>query len=176
MRSKTMAWVLALAAASLAIAAPLRAEDTLKVAVGQLTTWENQMTLIGQDIFKKHGIVLENFGTNGAGETLQAVISGSADIGIGMGTSGAMRAFVKGAPVRMLAPAFTGSNDLYWYVKADSPIKSLQDTDGSQTIAYSTNGSSTNSLVIGFGKEMGLKAKPTATGGPPATFTLVMSG
>ena len=176
MRSKTMAWVLALAAASLASAAPLRAEDTLKVAVGQLTTWENQMTLIGQDIFKKHGIVLENFGTNGAGETLQAVISGSADIGIGMGTSGAMRAFVKGAPVRMLAPAFTGSNDLYWYVKADSPIKSLQDTDGSQTIAYSTNGSSTNSLVIGFGKELGLKAKPTATGGPPATFTLVMSG
>ena len=71
MRSKTMAWVLALAAASLATAAPLRAEDTLKVAVGQLTTWENQMTLIGQDIFKKHGIVLENFGTNGAGETLQ---------------------------------------------------------------------------------------------------------
>jgi NitT/TauT family transport system substrate-binding protein len=131
MRSKTMAWVLALAAASLAIAAPLRAEDTLKVAVGQLTTWENQMTLIGQDIFKKHGIVLESFGTNGAGETLQAVISGSADIGIGMGSSGAMRAFVKGAPVRMLAPAFTGSNDLYWYVKADSPIKSLQDTDGS---------------------------------------------
>ena len=153
-----------------------RAEDTLKIAVGQLTTWENQMTLLGQDIFKKHGIVLENFGTNGAGETLQAVISGSADIGIGMGTAGAMRAFVKGAPVRVLAPAFTGSNDLYWYVKADSPIKSLQDTNPGQTIAYSTSGSSTNSLVIGFGKELGLKAKPTATGGPPATFTLVMSG
>ena len=30
--------------------------------------------------------------------------------------------------------------------------------------------------MIGFGKELGLKAKPTATGGPPATFTLVMSG
>ena len=171
-----------LAAAAVALAASLagtaHADDTLKVAVGQLTTWENQMTLIGQEagIFKKHGIVLENFGTNGAGETLQAVISGSADIGIGMGTAGAMRAFVRGAPVRMLAPAFTGSNDLYWYVKADSPIKSLADTTASQTIAYSTNGSSTNSLVIGFGKELGAKAKPTATGGPPATLTLVMSG
>ena len=171
-----------LAAAAVALAASLagtaHADDTLKVAVGQLTTWENQMTLIGQEagIFKKHGIVLENFGTNGAGETLQAVISGSTDIGIGMGTAGAMRAFVKGAPVRMLAPAFTGSNDLYWYVKADSPIKTLADTTASQTIAYSTNGSSTNSLVIGFGKELGAKAKPTATGGPPATLTLVMSG
>ncbi|AXK83721.1 ABC transporter substrate-binding protein [Pseudolabrys taiwanensis] len=170
--------ILAAMATLAALNAPVLADDTLKVAVGQLTTWENQMTLIGQDagIFKKHGIVLENFGTNGAGETLQAVISGSADIGIGMGTSGAMRAFVRGAPVRMLAPAFTGSNDLYWYVKADSPIKSLADTTESQTIAYSTNGSSTHSLVIGFGKELGLKAKPTATGGPPATLTLVMSG
>lgn len=170
--------ILAAMATLAALNAPVLADDTLKVAVGQLTTWENQMTLIGQDagIFKKHGIVLENFGTNGAGETLQAVISGSADIGIGMGTSGAMRAFVRGAPVRMLAPAFTGSNDLYWYVKADSPIKSLADTSESQTIAYSTNGSSTHSLVIGFGKELGLKAKPTATGGPPATLTLVMSG
>jgi NitT/TauT family transport system substrate-binding protein len=175
-----MRMIAAVAALTLAtsLAGPAHAEDTLKVAVGQLTTWENQMTLIGQEagIFKKHGLVIENFGTNGAGETLQAVISGSADIGIGMGTAGAMRAFVKGAPVRMLAPAFTGSNDLYWYVKADSPIKSLQDTSPSQTIAYSTNGSSTNSLVIGFGKELGMKAKPVATGGPPATFTLVMSG
>lgn len=168
--------ILPAAALAAALAAPVHAEDTLKVAVGQLTTWENQMTLLGADIFKKHGIVLENFGTNGAGETLQAVISGSADIGIGMGTAGAMRAFVRGAPVRMLAPAFTGSNDLYWYVKADSPIKSFADTTESQTIAYSTNGSSTNSLVIGFGKELGSKAKPTATGGPPATLTLVMSG
>jgi NitT/TauT family transport system substrate-binding protein len=154
------------------------AEDTLKVAVGQLTTWENQMTLLGQEagIFKKHGIVLENFGTNGAGETLQAVISGSADIGIGMGTPGAMRAFVRGAPVRVLAPAFTGTTDLYWYVKADSPLKSLKDTTPNNTIAYSTSGSSTNSLVIGFGNELGMKAKPTSTGGPPATLTMVMSG
>jgi len=168
----------ALAALFAAVAAQAKADDTLKVAVGQLTTWENQATLIGQDagIFKKHGIVLENFGTNGAGETLQAVISGSADIGIGMGTPGAMRAFVRGAPVRVLTPAFTGSGDLYWYVKADSPIKSLKDTTPEQTIAYSTNGSSTNSIVLGFGKELGMKAKPTATGGPPATLTAVMSG
>lgn len=162
-----------------AFAAPaLRAEDTLKVAVGQLTTWENQMTLIGQDagIFKKHGLIIENFGTNGAGETLQAVISGSADIGIGMGTPGAMRAFARGAPVRVLAPAFTGSGDLYWYVRTESPIKSLKDTTASHTIAYSTSGSSTNSLVIGFTNELGSKAKPTATGGPPATLTMVMSG
>jgi len=25
--------------------------------------------------------------------------------------------------VRVLLPAFTGTGDLYWYVKADSPLK-----------------------------------------------------
>ena len=54
----------------------------------------------------------------GAGETIQPVISGSADIGAGVGVAGAMRAFSKGAPLRILAPAFTGTGDLYWYVKA----------------------------------------------------------
>ena len=118
------------------------AEDTLKVVIGQINNWENQAPTLGQDagIFKKHGLVLENTGTQGAGETIQAVISGSADIGAGVGAAGAMRAFSKGAPVRILAPAFTGTGDLYWYVKPDSKIQSLKDTTPENTIAYSTNG------------------------------------
>ncbi|HMJ42874.1 MAG TPA: ABC transporter substrate-binding protein, partial [Pseudolabrys sp.] len=163
----------------LALAAmPASAEDQLKVAIGQINNWENQPPTLGQDagIFKKHGLVLENVGTAGAGETIQAVISGSADIGGGVGAAGVMRAFSKGAPVRILAPAFTGTGDLYWYVKADSPIKSIKDFSADKTIAYSTNGSSSNNIVVAFGSELGSKAKPTATGGPPATLTAVMSG
>ncbi len=154
------------------------AEDQLKVAIGQINNWENQPPTLGQDagIFKKHGLVLENVGTAGAGETIQAVISGSADIGGGVGAAGVMRAFSKGAPVRILAPAFTGTGDLYWYVKADSPIKTIKDFSADKTIAYSTNGSSSNNIVVAFGSELGSKAKPTATGGPPATLTAVMSG
>src|SRR4249920_3578711 len=154
------------------------AEDTLKVVIGQINNWENQAPTLGQDagIFKKHGLVLENTGTQGAGETIQAVISGSADIGAGVGAAGVMRAFSKGAPVRILAPAFTGTGDLYWYVKADSKIKSLKDATADNTIAYSTNGSSSNNIVVAFVKELGTKAKPTPTGGPPATLTAVMSG
>jgi NitT/TauT family transport system substrate-binding protein len=154
------------------------AEDTLKVVIGQINNWENQAPTLGQDagIFKKHGIVLENTGTQGAGETIQAVISGSADIGAGVGASGVMRAFSKGAPVRILAPAFTGTGDLFWYVKADSKIQSLKDTTLETTIAYSTNGSSSNNIVVAFVSELGAKAKPTATGGPAATLTAVMSG
>jgi NitT/TauT family transport system substrate-binding protein len=159
-------------------AAPLHAEDTVKVAIGQINNWENQPPTLGQDagIFKKHGLKLETFGTAGAGETLQPIISGSADIGIGVGVAGVMRAFSTGAPVRILAPAFTGTNDLFWYVRADSPIHKLADVTAANTVAYSTNGSSSHNLVLAFVDELGLKAKPTPTGGPPATLTAVMSG
>ena len=58
-----------------------------------------------------------------------------------------MRAFSRGAPVRILLPAFTGTGDLYWYVKADSPIKTLKDTTDKHTIAYSTSGSSSHNIV-----------------------------
>ena len=154
------------------------AEDQLKVAIGQINNWENQPPTLGQDagIFKKHGLVLENVGTQGAGETIQAVISGSADIGAGVGAAGVMRAFSKGAPVRILSPGFTGTGDLYWYVKSDFKLQSLKDATADNTIAYSTNGSSSNNIVVAFASELGLKAKPTATGGPPGTLTGVMSG
>src|SRR5262249_50416657 len=45
-----------------------------------------------------------------------------------------------------------------------------------KTLAYSTTGSSTHGIVLAFMKQYGLSAKPTATGGPPATLAQVMSG
>jgi NitT/TauT family transport system substrate-binding protein len=169
---------MALIAGLLGAAGAARAEEQLKVAIGQINNWENQMPTLGQDvgIFKKHGLVLDNFGTAGAGETLQPIIAGSADIGIGVGVAGVMRVFSRGAPVRILLPAFTGTGDLYWYVKADSPLKTLADATDKNTIAYSTSGSSSNNIVVAFVQELGVKAKPIATGSPPATLTAVMSG
>jgi NitT/TauT family transport system substrate-binding protein len=157
---------------------PAPAEDLLKVAIGQINNWENQPPTLGQDagIFKKYGLSLENVGTAGAGETIQAVISGSADIGAGVGVSGAMRAFAKGAPLRIIAPAFTGTGDLYWYVRADSPLKTLSDATANNTIAYSTSGSSSHNIVSAFVEELHCQAKPVATGSPPGTLTQVMSG
>jgi NitT/TauT family transport system substrate-binding protein len=164
--------------APFALVAPVAAQDQLKVAIGQINNWENQAPTLGQDIgiFKKHDLVLENVGTQGAGETMQPVIAGSADLGAGVGVAGVMRAFARGAPLRILLPAFTGTGDLFWYVRADSPLKSVKDVTAANTIAYSTSGSSSNNLVLAFVDELGLKAKPTATGGPPGTLTQVMSG
>jgi len=154
------------------------AADKVKVAIGQIDAWANQIPTLGMQagIFQKHGIELENFGTQGAGETLQAVISGSADIGIGIGTSGAMRAFVRGAPIRVIAAAYAGTGDQYWYVKPDSPLKTLADATEKNTMSYSTNGATSHAIALAFGKQLGVKAKPIATGGPPATYTMTMSG
>src|SRR6202030_4060788 len=49
------------------------------------------------------------------------------------------------------------------------------DTAG-KTVAYSTTGSSTNLMVLGFQELYGIKMKPVATGNPAATLTQVMSG
>ena len=165
-------------AVSSGFAAPASAQDTIKVAVGQIDAWANQVPTLGMKagIFQKHGIALENFGTQGAGETLQAVISGSADIGIGVGTPGALRVFAKGAPVRVLAAGYTGVEDIYWFVPANSPIKSVKDISDKNTIAYSTNGSTSDSVLRALIAHYDLKAKPTQTGGPPGTFTMTMSG
>src|SRR5690348_17154123 len=140
-------WVLAALLTLATVSAA--AEDTLKLAIGQRGNWENAPPELGQKagIFKKHGVNLEILYTQGAGETLQAVISGSVDIGIGVGTAGVLGAFAKGAPVRAIANSTTGADDLFWYVAAGSPVKTIKDAGG-QTIAYSTTGSSTNLAVM----------------------------
>src|SRR3954467_12642406 len=134
-----------------ALVAPGPAQDTLKVAAGQRGNWDTSIAEVGQraGIFKKHGLTLEILWTQGGGETQQAVISGSVDIGVAPGIMGVLSAFSKGAPVRIIGAETTGGADLFWYVRTDSPIKSLKDTDG-KTIAYSTNGSSTHGVVSAF--------------------------
>jgi NitT/TauT family transport system substrate-binding protein len=175
MNKKTV--VCAVAVLTFVNVSAVAAQEKVKLAVGQRGNWDTSVSEIGQQagIFKKHGLELEIVYTNGAGETQQAVISGSVDIGVAAGVMGVLSAYSKGAPVRIISAETTGAGDLYWYVKADSPIKSLKDTDD-KILAYSTNGSSTHGIVVAFMKQYGLKAKPTATGGPAANLTAVMSG
>jgi NitT/TauT family transport system substrate-binding protein len=169
---------LALACATavlLAANAPASAQDLLKLTIGQRGNWDTAIAHLGDKagIFKKHRLELELLYTSGSGETLQPVIASSADIGIAVGTLGAVAAFGKGAPVRIIGAEATGAAD-YWYAKSSSPIKTLQDTNG-RTIAFSTQGSSTQSIVRAFIDEFKLTAKPVATGNPSATLTAVMT-
>jgi NitT/TauT family transport system substrate-binding protein len=167
----------AFAGAASLVAQPVSAEDNLRLTVGQRGNWATSVAEIGQraGIFKRHALTLELLYTQGSGETQQAVIAESVDIGIAPGTMGVMSAFAKGAPVRIIGAETTGASDLYWYVRADSPIRTIKDFDG-KTVAYSTNGSSTHMVVSAFIKQFDLKARAVATGGPIPTLTQVMSG
>ena len=118
-----------------------QAADVLKIAVGQCGNWDSSPVQLGDGagIYAKHGIAVEAVCTQGTGETQQAVISGSADIGIGVGTLGALGAFAKGAPIRIISGSATGNAD-FWFVKGDSPLKTIKDATDTTTIAYSSNG------------------------------------
>src|SRR5580704_8517951 len=127
--------------AALVLALPARADDTLRIAVGQRGLWDTSVVELGQrgGIFRKHGIVLDILYTQGGGETQQAVISGGVELGVSAGSMGVFGAYSKGAPLRIIGAEMTGGADLFWYVRSDSSIKTLPDIDG-RTIAYSTNG------------------------------------
>jgi NitT/TauT family transport system substrate-binding protein len=163
--------------AGLSIAGEALALDKLRVAVGGRGLGESQVSEVGKlkGIFAKHGIDLEITYTAGSGETQQAVIAGSTDIGVATGLLGAVGAFAKGAPLRVIGASFTGDSNLFWYVRADSSIKTPHDAQG-KSVAFSTNGSSAHNVVLQMQKHLGVAFKPTATGTGPATLTQVMTG
>jgi NitT/TauT family transport system substrate-binding protein len=168
---------LAIAAALAMLAQPAPA-DMLKLAVGQRGLWDSSFAEIGSEagIFARHGLELQVFYTSGGGETQQAVISGSADIGVSPGTLGVLGAFAKGAPIRIIAGEATGTAE-YYFVRAGSPVqKDFNGVTVEMTLAYSTAGSGTHITALRFMKEYGFTAKLVATGNVPATFTSVMSG
>src|ERR1700760_3105302 len=174
--SKAFAGVAVAAALSLIHHSAI-AQDQLKLAVGARGVGETFVPELGQNagIFKKHGLNLDVLYTQGGGETIQVVISNAAPIGVAIGFLGTIGAYAKGAPVRVIGSTFTGGRQLFWYVRADSPIKSLKDTAG-KTVAYSTNGSSTHTSVLALKKLAGVDFIPTQTGAAPGTYTQVMSG
>ena len=155
-------------AALLSLSTRAQAQDRLKLAQGGRGVGEAFVPELGQNagIFKKHGLELDIFYTQGGGETIQIVISGAAHIGVTIGFLGTIGAFAKGAPIRVIGSTFTGGKQLFWYVRADSPIKSLKDAAG-KTVAYSTNGSSTHASVLALKKFTGVDFVPTQTGRRP---------
>ena len=161
----------------LALLPSARAEDLLKVAVAQRGQWDTAIAELGErsGIFKKRSIMVEILYTQGGPEAHQAVISGSMDIACGGGIESAIGGFSKGAPVRIIGSAMIGSPDTYWFVVANSPIKSLADAAG-KTISYSQNGSSSHTALLALLDQYKVDARPISTGGHPATLTMAMTG
>jgi NitT/TauT family transport system substrate-binding protein len=175
MNKSTLVMAATLAALS---AASADAADLVKVAIGQRGLWDSAIVELGRDkgVFAKHGVTAKVVYTAGGGETQQAVISGSVDIGVSAGTLGVLSAFAKGAPMRIIAGEATGTAE-YYFVKTDSVVqKNFKGVMPTMTLAYSTAGSGTHITALRFMKEYGFEAQLVKTGTVPATFVQVMSG
>jgi NitT/TauT family transport system substrate-binding protein len=163
-----------------ALTSSVQAEN-LKVAVSQRGFWDSSWVEFGEvaGFFKEAGLEIEPFYTEGGSQTLTAVLSGSVDIGLSNGLLGVLGAYDKNGvamPARVISAEMTGAHELFWYVKADSPIKSLKDAPEGKTVAFSSPGSSSNLILLTLLRQAASKAKPVATGGLPGTYTQVMSG
>jgi len=167
--------------ATLAVCSPAQrsaqAQDTLKVAIPQRGAWDAGLAELGQrgGIFKKYGLNLEILYVQAGPESIQALIGGSMDIATAAGVSAAVGTFAKGAPIRIIGSEMIGAPDLYWYVPANSPIKTVKDFNG-KTVAYSLTGSSSHAALLALIAQYGLTAKPTSTGNIASTITQTMSG
>jgi NitT/TauT family transport system substrate-binding protein len=77
--------------------------------------------------------------------------------------------------VRVVCAEFTGASDMFWYVKAESPIRTMKDMEG-KTMGYSRPGSSTNLVAMALAAANKVNPKLVSAGGIPDTRTQVMSG
>jgi NitT/TauT family transport system substrate-binding protein len=169
--------VLLALAAIVAAGAPAAAQEKLRVSVPQRGLWDTGVSELGRraGIFKKHGLDLDILFTSGGAESQQAVIGGSMDIAAGVGVSGAIGAFAKGAPLRLIGSEMIGSPDLYWYVVPGSPIRAVGDING-KSVGFSVTGSSSHAGLLEFARQNKLTVKTVSSGGMPATLTQVMTG
>src|SRR3972149_1848680 len=170
--------VAALAVAALALPGGAVALDKVKVAGSQRNFWDTTTFYFAEQatgVFKKAGIDLEVLWTQGGSDCQQSVVTGSMDICMHTGMLGAIGAWAKGAPIAIISATPTGAGDIWWYTKADSPIRSIKDTNG-KSAAFSRPGSSTNLLLNAIVAASGASPKKVSTGGPAATLTQLMSG
>jgi NitT/TauT family transport system substrate-binding protein len=165
----------AIVLAAVALADAAWAQDALKISVGGRGAFDHQISEVGQQqgFFKQHGLTLDLRYSQGGGETLQAVVTGAADVGVPVNTLAALAAFAKGAPVRVVGSAMIGATE-FWYVPANSRIRGLKEAAGKK-VAYSATGAASNLMVLGLQELHGVKFQPVATGDPAATLARVMS-
>jgi len=166
------AFVLALAMATAAHAA-----DALKVTVSHLVGWDGVFPAIMKEkgFAKEQNLDVTFINAGGGSETIQTAATGSVQIAIPAAVHGTIAAYAKGAKVRIIASALTGSGDTFWYVKADSPIQRPEDWTG-KALGYSRPNSVSHMLLQNFAKERGFNAKLVSVGDYPAARTMLMTG
>jgi len=169
--------IIAAFALALTMGSAAHAADSLKVTISHIVGWDGVFPLIAKEkgFLKEQNLDVTFVNAAGGSETIQTAATGSTQIAIPAAVHGTIAAYAKGAGIRIISSALTGSGDTYWYVKADSPIKRPEDFNG-KSLAYSRPNSVSHMLLQNFGKERGFEAKLISVGDYPAARTMLMTG
>lgn len=152
--------------------------DKVRAASSFRGLWDTTLAEFGKEkaIFSSDGIDLDIAYLQGGGaDVLQSVIAGGADIGLGVGSAAAMTAIAKGAPVVIVGATFTGSSDVFFYARANSPVAAFKDLNG-RKLGIAHPGSTTQTIVSLLAAQQNIKINIAYTGGPPATMAQVLTG
>lgn len=110
----------------------------------------------------------------GSGDAVQALVSDSADLAIGVAFFAVFSGVQQGAPIKIVSAEHQGYRDIAFYVPSESPAKSISDLAG-LNIASSRPGSTTDMLTRELQAQLKRegKAEPKLTplGSPPEVFT-----
>jgi len=160
---------------ALGTARPGRAE-TLTVAIGQKGIWNTNFLELAesQGFFRDAGLTVQITYTQGGANTLQPVIAGNVDLACATGFLGAVSAYAKGAPIRLISAEATGNPAIYWYAKPEKGIRTIKDA-ADRTIAYSAPGSAGNLMILGLLAQEHVSAKLVQAGDQASTLTQVMT-
>lgn len=124
------------------------------------------------------GIEVTPVFTRGGGESIQVLLAGNAEVGVGTGFFSVIGPVAKGAPIAVISAEYTGA-DQFWFVRSDSPVRAVRDLAG-RKLGYSRPGASTHMIALALADEFkatGLQPPAlVSVGGPPDAFTAVMTG
>lgn len=153
------------------------AADKIKVAISSRGLWPALVSEFAEEqgINRRLGLEASFVGAAGGNEPVQALATKSVDFACSVGIQGVIAAFAKGAPVHIIGSSFTGTSDVFWYVRADSPVKDVKDLTG-KTVGYSRPGSTGHQLILKIAERYNVKPVPISSGAFTATRTQVMSG
>ncbi len=170
-----------LALVTLALAVPVcgnsaQALEKVRVATTFIGLWDTTQPTFCKERgeFEKAGLDVEVVSTRGGSENVQAVVAGGMDIGYSPGTNSVFAAYRQGAKIKVISSEFLGQNDSFFYVPADSPIKSIDDIKG-KTVAYSRPGGASEAILLALKAERNMDFKAISTGAMDATFTMTMT-
>ncbi|MGE3148414.1 MAG: ABC transporter substrate-binding protein [Pseudorhodoplanes sp.] len=159
-----------------AVPATAQSLEKVKVAASWVGLWDTSQPTFCKErgAFQKAGLDVDIISVRGGSETVQAVTSGSADIAYSPGVNAVLAAYMQGAKIKIISSEFIGGGDSFWYVRADSPIKTIADFAG-KTIGFPRPGGASEAVLLALKRDRKMDFKMVATGGFDATYTMIMT-